>query len=127
MDDKKDTGTWISNITLSANPRETGNLHRIFQVKIGACVKITTNIDVADGLTNGAMGTVVNIVYNDSVKWMKAIFVKFDPTTIGENAKKNSTYNCKVSSAVPIEEMQVNFSIYHKASCQANRRQFPLT
>ena len=88
VDAKKDTGTGISKITLSANPRETGNLHKIFRVKIGACVMITTNIDVADGLTNGAMGTIVNIVYNDSVKQMKAIFVKFDHTTIGENAKK---------------------------------------
>ena len=68
---------------------------------------IITNIDVADGLTNGAMGTIVNIVYNVSVKQMKAIFVKFDHTTIGEN----------VSSAVPIEQMQVNFSVDHKASC----------
>ena len=54
---------------------------------------ITTNIDVADGLTNGAMGTIFNIVYNDSVKQIKAIFVKFDHTTIGENAIKNSTCN----------------------------------
>ena len=54
---------------------------------IGACVMITTNIDVADGLTNGAMGTIVNIVYNDSVKQIRAVFVKFDCTTIGENAK----------------------------------------
>ena len=89
---------------------------------------ITTNIDVADGQTNGAMGTIVNIVYNDSVKQMKAIFVKFDHTTIGENAKeKKSTYHCNVSSAVPIEQMQVNFSVDHKPSCQVNRRQFPLT
>ena len=50
---------------------------------------ITTNIDVADGLTNGAMGTVVKIVCDESVSQMKAIFVAFDHTTIGENAKKN--------------------------------------
>ena len=52
---------------------------------------ITTNIDVADGLKNGAMGTVVDIVYDESVSWMKMIFVKFDHSTIGENAKKIST------------------------------------
>ena len=50
---------------------------------------ITTNIDVADGLTNGAMGTVVKIVCDESVSQMKAVFVAFDHTTIGENAKKN--------------------------------------
>ena len=127
VDSKKDTGTGLSNIALSGNPRDTGNLRKIFRVKIGAHVMITTNIDVADGLTNGAMGTVVNIVYNDSVKQVKAIFVKFDHNTIGENAIKNSTYHCNVLRAVPIEQMQVNFSVDQKASCQANRRQFPLT
>ena len=126
VDSKKDTGNGLSNISLSGNPRDTGNLCKIFRVKIGAHVMNTTNIDVADGLTNGAMGTIVNIVYNDSVKQMKAIFVKFDHTTIGVNAKINSTYHCNVSSTVPIEQMQVNFSVDRRASCQANRKQFPL-
>ena len=40
VDPKKDTGTGLSKITLSANPRDTGNLCKIFQVKIGACVMI---------------------------------------------------------------------------------------
>ena len=31
-------------------------------VKINVRVMITTNIDVTDGLTNGAMGTVTNVV-----------------------------------------------------------------
>ena len=88
VDSMKDTGTGLSNISLSGNPRDTGNLRKIFQVKIGACVMTTTNIDVADGLTNGAMGTIVNIVYNDSVKQMKTIFVKFDHTTIGVMCNK---------------------------------------
>ena len=35
---------------------------KILQVKVGARVMITTNIDVSDGLTNGAMGFVSNIV-----------------------------------------------------------------
>ena len=38
------------------NPHLTGNLLTVFQFKIGARVMITTNIDVSDGLTNGAMG-----------------------------------------------------------------------
>ena len=43
-------------------PRETGNLRNILQVKVGARVMITTNIDFSDGLTNGAIGFVSNIV-----------------------------------------------------------------
>ena len=61
------------------------------------------------------MGTVVDIVYDESVSWMKMIFDKFDHSTIGENAKKMSTYSCSVPGAVPIEEMQVNFSVQSKS------------
>ena len=47
---------------MPTNPCETGNLQNVLTVKINARVKITTNIDVTDWLTNGAMGTVTNVV-----------------------------------------------------------------
>ena len=43
---------------MPTNPRETGNLGKVLTVKINVRVMITMNIDVAYGLTNGAMGTV---------------------------------------------------------------------
>ena len=50
---------------MPTNPRETGNLKTILSVKVNAKVMITTNIDVSDGLTNGAMGTVTNVVIDE--------------------------------------------------------------
>ena len=40
---------------MPTNPCKTGNLRKVLTVKINARVMITTNIDVADWLTNGAM------------------------------------------------------------------------
>ena len=61
-DSKKDDCTELANITMPTNPCETGNLRKVLTVKINARVMITTNIDVTDGLTNSAMGTVTNVV-----------------------------------------------------------------
>ena len=64
-DSKKDDCTELVNITMPTNPRETGNLKKILTVKVNARIMITTNIDVNDGLTNGAMGTITNVVIDE--------------------------------------------------------------
>ena len=64
-DSKKDDCTQLANITMPTNPHETGNLKKILTVKINARVMITTNNDATDGLTNGAMGTVTNVVIDE--------------------------------------------------------------
>ena len=61
-DGKKDDCAQLATVNMPERPHETANLRKILQVKVGARVMITTNIDVSDGLTNGAMGFVSNIV-----------------------------------------------------------------
>ena len=39
-----------------------GNLRKVLHVKVGARVMITTNIDISDGLTNGAVRTVKYVI-----------------------------------------------------------------
>ena len=39
---------------------------------------ITTNISVTDGLTNGAMGTVTNVVNDEKTGKVSTILVSFD-------------------------------------------------
>ena len=54
---------------------------------------VTNNLDVADGLTNGAMGTVTKDIKNKSTnenKQVQCILVKFDSPKVGKNAVANS-------------------------------------
>ena len=82
-DSKKDDCTEIANITMPTNPCETGNLKKILTVKVNAKVMIT-NIDVNDGLTNGAMGTVTNVVIDARTGKMICILVVFDSKHVGQ-------------------------------------------
>ena len=110
-DCRKDTGTNLANIAFPANPKDTGNLHKSLSLKVHAHVMITTNIDVSDGLTNGAMGTVTDIVMDSSSAHIKAVLVTFDIPTVGKHAKAMSAYKHINCNSVPIEEMQVNFCV----------------
>ena len=49
--------------TLSNKRQETGGLHSVLKLAIGARVMLTTNV-ISDGLVNGARGEVVHIVIN---------------------------------------------------------------
>ena len=127
VDSAKDTGTNLANVNISDNPRDTGNLRKVLIVKVGARVMLTTNVDVIDGLTNGVMGTVTNVVPCTTPHKIRAVLVKFDNDRVGSNAKQVSMYKHIDKNSVPIEEVQTNFSIGGHSTCQANRKQFPLT
>ena len=125
-DSKKDDCTELANITMPTNPHETGNLRKVLTVKIHARVMITTNIDVTDELTNGAMGTVTNVVIDGTTGKMSTILVSFDSNHVGQEAMHTSVYHSINQNAIPIYQTQATFPIHKKASCQATRSQFPL-
>ena len=72
---------------------------------------ITTNIDVSDGLTNGAMGFVSNIVMDTLSQDIKAILVVFDNLDVGEDARSRSLYKHINANAVPITHSQKVFGL----------------
>ena len=126
-DCKKDDCTELASITMPTNPCKTGNLKKILTAKINARVMITTNINVTDGLTNGAMGTVTNVVNDERMRKMSAILVTFDSKHLGQEAIHASVHKSTNQNAVPIYQTQATFLIHKKASYQATRSQFPLT
>ena len=75
---------------------------KVLTVKINARVMITMNIDVADGLTNGAMGTVTNVVIDQTTGKMSVILVAFDSEHVGQETRHTSVYNSIHQNAVPI-------------------------
>ena len=121
-DSKKDDCTEIANITVPTHPHETGNLKKILTVKVNGRVILTTNIDVNDGLTNGAMGTVTNVVIDEKTGKMICILVVFDSKHVGQEAIHISVYKSKNQNAVPIYKIQGTFPIHKKNIMSSNRK-----
>ena len=125
-DSKNHDCTELANVTMPTNPWETGNLQKVLTVKINARVMITTNIDLSDGLTNGAMSTVTNVVIDQKTGKMSVILVAFDSDHVGPETRYRSVYNSINQNAVPIHQTQAIFPV-HKTSFEETGTQFPLT
>ena len=69
---------------LSEKRSDTGGLHGTLKLAVGARVMLTANVDVSDGLVNGARGEVVYFAYN--LDGVAKILVKFDNPNVGKNA-----------------------------------------
>ena len=82
---------------------------------------ITTNINVSDGFTNGAMGTVTNVVIDERTGKMITILLSFDSKHVGQEAMHTNVYKSTKQNAVPIYQTLATFHIHKKASCQATR------
>ena len=78
---------------------------------------LTNNIDVSDGLTNGAMGIITHVVSHFG---STTILVKFDNACGGKGAKQNSKYKHLAKSSIPIKHYQASFQIYGKKSTEAS-------
>ena len=72
---------------------------------------ITINIDVADGLTNGAMGTVKNLVIEQTTGKMSVLLVAFDSEHVGQERRYTSVYNSIHQNAVPMHQTQAIFPV----------------
>ena len=88
-----------------------GNLRKVLHVKVGARVMPTTNIDISDGLTNGAVRTVKYVITEQITKGVKAILVEFDNTDVGQEAKSKSLHKHINSKAVPIFKTKAIFLV----------------
>ena len=126
FDSKKDHCTELTTIDVSLQPQKMGNLRKVFHIKAGARVVLATNIDVSDGLTNGAVGTMKYVISKEVIKRVKAILVEFDTTDVGQEAKSKSLYKYINSKAVPIFKTLAIFPVNGKTSFQASQTQFPL-
>ena len=73
-----------------------------------AFVRLTSNIDVPDGLANGVRGIITHIMTNDQ-GCVTAILVKFDGRKVGDKAKGSSQYKWQYPHAVPIYRYGVPF------------------
>ena len=112
--------------TLNRNQSETGGLARVLEIKVNARVMLTVNIDIADRLINGQIGTIKHISCDLNGQILK-IYVKFDDVNAG--IKKIDTDSlAKQHKWVPIERAEANIVIRvnKDSSPVIKRTQFPL-
>ena len=111
--------------TLSEKRTDTGGLHSLLKLAIGARIMLTTNVDVSDGLVNGARGEVVHIAVN-SENNVTHILINFDNPEVGAKAK-HATHFRNYPDAVPLTRHETLFLARGKHGSEVTRIQFPLT
>ncbi|XP_020905892.1 uncharacterized protein LOC110244074 [Exaiptasia diaphana] len=88
---------------LSKGRSDTGGLDYVIHVKEGARVMLTSNIDIADRLINGQIGTISKIHLNQNTQKPPVIYIKFDDNKAGNSMITKSTNQfVKNNHVVPV-------------------------
>ena len=113
----KATDQYPTNVTkqdidrvLARGRSETGGLDFEIYLKETARVMLTANIDIADRLINGQIGSVFKIDVNANTQKPSIIYIKFDDNNAGQNMiNKCNNQFAKQHKAVPIEPILTKF------------------
>ena len=107
---------------------KTGQLMKSLTVVVGMIVVHTANVDVEDGLTNGATGVVKQIDFRmEGTNRPSIIWVLFDDPRVGRTTREKyrKLYNPSINKDwTPVFDVQRTFILNYKTY---QRIQFPLT
>ena len=87
---------------LKLSQSKTHGLAYELTLKPGARVMLTSNLDIADKLINGQIGTISHITWNNGK--VETVYVRFDDINAGQN-KKATDPIARQHDAVPIEKI----------------------
>ena len=124
IDSTMDKHTQQLNLTMPSSKSHTGGLVSELRLTVGSKIMLTVNVDVSDGLVNGARGTVEDIIKTGNE--ITSVLVRFDHPRVGNTAITQSQYRSHYPEAVPISRHEAVFNIGRNKAVEVSRRQFPL-
>ena len=111
------------------DPSKTMGLYKKLNITAGSKYDLTINVDVSDGLTNGAEREVQDIDYRVAESQRpRIIWVTFSDGSISNKQSKEYSFllRDKMENMTPIFEITRQFKISNRNQLQVLRRQFPL-
>ncbi|KAI8507071.1 hypothetical protein Bbelb_155100 [Branchiostoma belcheri] len=99
------------------------DLPDVVKVGVGARVMLSRNVNVADGLVNGAFGTVSGVAGGqDDAREVATVFVQFDNPKVGALERQKSA----VPSSLPVNSVPVRQIEDNLNKSKVKRNQIPL-
>ena len=111
---------WVENAWKQGQDRWAGQ----WTTSCHWCQSDAVNVDVSNGLVNGARGTVQDIIKTGNE--VTLVLFKLDHCRIGAKAIAQSQYRTQHLEAVPISQHEAVFCIGKNKAAEVSRRQFPL-
>lgn len=113
------------------DPSNTMGLYGSLKLAEGLHAEVSININVEDGLTNGAAGKIMYLDFRvENSDRCSIVWVLFEDNNIGKEQRNTYKHlikpNCIQLSWTPIFEVSRKFAINNNHSYQITRRQFPL-
>ena len=118
LDTNVKTGAPLSPEVVWADPENTGGLEALLRIAVGVRVMLRHNIDVQDGLVNGACGFVEQIDADEETNEVGNIWIAFEKNAGAKWCAENDT------SCVAISRRSASFLDIEGS--KASRLQFPL-
>lgn len=103
---------------------ETYNLPSELVLSAGIHYMMTVNVDVADGLVNGTVGTLAEIEYKNEAP--ATLWFDFGDEDVGKLCRKNNVPHQKNSSLTPVFLVTKSFRLTRHSAITITRTQFPI-